>query len=381
MVCRHPGFVKSVDNARRGAAGGCGSHRRGADHPASPRGTLPWPCKPNAARRARPEPRGFAGGRRRVTDPSPDGRAAGQRIVLGHDLSESAELAVGLLARTRWSSATHVRVVSSPTGIGPGVSSFTYVDSVVAHAEQVRQAIQATHDRVASDLREAGLTVDARILPGMPADAILAEADRFGAGLIMVGAHRQSPLTATLLGSVSRAIVERAGCAVLVVRSASAGRVLLATDGSMLARLATSIVATSPMFASSTVRVVGVGSPPPRDSGVDLGEDARSEAHGATIAAATNDAALAVEHAVAALAAEGRRVESELRTGDAASQLVAAARDWPADMVVLGSGTTSTLRRLLLGSAARRVLDDVSASVLIAREPATQDESRPEEAS
>ena len=196
-----------------------------------------------------------------------------------------------LLAHARWSSATHVRVVSSPMGIGPGVSSFTYVDSVVAHAEQVRQAIQSTHDRVASDLRQAGLTVDARILPGMPAEAILAEADRLGAGLIMVGAHRQSPLTATLLGSVSKAVVERAGCAVLVVRSATAGRVLLATDGSMLARLATTIVATSPLFASSTVRVVGVSSPPPRSSGVVLREDARSEAYRTRTAASADDAA------------------------------------------------------------------------------------------
>ena len=103
-----------------------------------------------------------------MTDPSSVGHEAGQRILLGHDLSDSAELAVGLLAGARWSSATHVRVVSSPTGIGPGVSSFTYVDSVVAHVEQVRQAIHATHDRVASDLRDAGLTVDARILPGCP---------------------------------------------------------------------------------------------------------------------------------------------------------------------------------------------------------------------
>jgi nucleotide-binding universal stress UspA family protein len=316
-----------------------------------------------------------------VTDPSSVGHAAGQRILLGHDLSESAELALGLLAHARWSSASHVRVVSSPTSIGPGVSSFTYVDSVVAHAEQVHQAIQATHDRVASDLRETGLTVDARILPGMPADAILGEADRFGADLIMVGAHRQSPLTATLLGSVSRAIVERATCAVLVVRSATAGRVLLATDGSLLARLATTIVATSPMFASSTVRVVGVGPPPPRYAGVVLSADEWSEAYRGAIAAGTDDAALTVEEAVAALAAQGRRVETELRLGDAPSQLVAAARDWPADLVVLGSSATSTLRRLLLGSAARRVLDEVSSSVLIAREPAPQEKSRLEKPS
>ena len=258
------------------------------------------------------------------------------------------------------------------------MSSFTYVDSVLAHAEQVQRTIQSTHDRIAADLRQTGLTVDTRILPGMPADAILGEADRFNADLIIVGAHRQSSLTATLLGSVSRAVVERAGCSVLVARSATARRVLLATDGSSPARLATTILATSPMFASSVVRVVGVGPPPPRYAGVVLSEGERSEAYRATIAAATDDAAMAVGDAVAALAARDRRVESELRLGDVAGQLLAAARDWPADMVVLGSGTTSTVKRLLLGSAARRVLDDVSSSVLIAREHATQDKARPE---
>jgi nucleotide-binding universal stress UspA family protein len=283
-----------------------------------------------------------------VTEP---GQATGQRILLGHDLSDTAELAVALLEDARWSSATRVRVVSSPTGIGPGLSSFTYVDSVVAHAEQVQRAIEATHDRIASDLRETGLTVDTRIIPRMPADAILGEADRFGADLIIVGAHRQSSLTATLLGSVSRAVVERAACSVLVARSATARRVLLATDGSAPARLATTIVASSPMFAGSIVRVVGVGPPPPRH-----------------LAAPTGDAAPAVGDAVATLAADHRRVETELRVGDVPGQLVAAARDWPADLVVLGSGSTSTVKRLLLGSAARRVLDEVSSSVLIARE-------------
>ena len=295
-----------------------------------------------------------------MTEPTA-GHAAGERILLGHDLSDSAELAVAMLADARWSPMTHVRVVSSPTGIGPGLSSFTYVDSVLAHAEQVQRAIQSTHDRIAADLRQAGLTVDTRILPGMPADAILGEADRFDADLIVVGARRQSSLTATLLGSVSRAVVERAGCSVLVARSATARRVLLAADGSEPARLATTIVATSPLFASSVVRVVGVGPASP-----------------SPIAAATDDAAMAVGDAVAALAARDRRVETELRVGEVAGQLLAAARDWPADIVVLGSGTTSTLKRLLLGSAARRVLDEVSSSVLIARERATQDGTRRE---
>ena len=215
----------------------------------------------------------------------------------------------------------------------------------------------------------------------MPADAILGEADRFGADLIMVGAHRQSPLTSHAPGLRIESH-RRAGRLCGPRRAIRHRRARARGDG----RLHAGQARHDDRRHIADVRELhgprrGGRSAPPRYAGVVLSEDERSEAYRATIAAATDDAALAVEEAVTALAAQGRRVESELRLGDAAGQLVAAARDWPADMVVLGSGTTSTVKRLLLGSAARRVLDDVSSSVLIARERKTQGESRPEQMS
>lgn len=76
---------------------------------------------------------------------------------------------------------------------------------------------------------------------------------------------------------------------------------------------------------------------------------------------------MAVDEAVEQLAAAGRAVEVQVRLGDPATEVVAAAREWPADIVVIGSNGEPLLRRLLLGSVARKVLHAVPSSVLVAR--------------
>jgi nucleotide-binding universal stress UspA family protein len=59
-----------------------------------------------------------------------------------------------------------------------------------------------------------------------------------------------------------------------------------------------------------------------------------------------------------------------MRDGDAAGEIVAAAEQRQADLIVLGSRGRTGLTRLLLGSVARNVLSGSTASVLIVHEPA-----------
>ena len=69
----------------------------------------------------------------------------------------------------------------------------------------------------------------------------------------------------------------------------------------------------------------------------------------------------------AAVSTHAGVIEREIRLGEVSSQVLAAAAEWRADVVVLGSDARPALLRLLLGSSAVRVLDDVPSSVLIAR--------------
>ena len=288
-------------------------------------------------------------------------RASPLRILLAHDLSAAADLAVGLIAHASWPASSVVRIVTSRRGVGPGMSSFANLREARIHAHQVREAIASTHERVAAELRGAGVATESRTVRGKPEQAIVAEADRFGANLLVVGARRQGSIAATLLGSVSRAVVERASCSVLVARSTAIRRILLATDGSPPARLATTIVGTWPMFAGARILLVGVSEGPQGAGDRD------------TVATPADRATSAVDEAIAVLAGRGRDVQADIRTGEAATEVVTAAREWPADLVVQGAYAKPLLHRLILGSVARKVLDGVTCSVLVARPGPTTD--------
>lgn len=74
-----------------------------------------------------------------------------------------------------------------------------------------------------------------------------------------------------------------------------------------------------------------------------------------------------VDEAVAALRRAGGLADSEVREGDAADQLMRAASERGADLVVVGTRGLHGLGRLLLGSVARNVLLHAPASVLVVR--------------
>ena len=56
------------------------------------------------------------------------------------------------------------------------------------------------------------------MLEGSPKQAIVEEAERWGADLVVVGSHGRGFWGRLLLGSVSHAVAARANCPVLIVR-------------------------------------------------------------------------------------------------------------------------------------------------------------------
>lgn len=288
------------------------------------------------------------------------------RIVIGYDMSAEADRAADLVARTTWPTGSLVRLVTSSSGIGEERSSFSGRESKL-HAADVRAALAAAQERVTTLLAGVGLVADAVTVGGKPARAVVDHARTFGADLIVVGAQRRSSLASALLGSVSMDIAASAPCPVLIVRVEALERVVLATDGSPAAAAAVDVVASWPLFANAELRVVGVAAPPSRYVAAVLDEVDDREAE--ELAATRERTGAVVDATVERLAAEGRRVVGDIRTGDAASEIVAASDDWPADLVVLGSSDGSFVRRLVLGSVARNVAQAVNASVLVVRAP------------
>ena len=289
------------------------------------------------------------------------------RISLAYDGSPAAERAVGVVARATWPTGTSVRIVTSPVGIEP-LSSLSGIAEAQAGSRQITADIQRAQDRVAGVLAGSGLTVEAAVLHGSPGEAIVADAAAVGADLLVAGGRTHRSIAATLVGSVATELSARAPCSVLIVRVESFERVLLATDGSAAASTAVDLVGHWPAFGSAVVRVLGVAPRPPIYAGQALSTEELDAAY-ADDAETMGPIEAAAFEARTRLDRAERAVTHGVRVGDPAAELVAAAREWPADVVVVGATGRSGVERLLVGSVARTVLHEVHCSVLTVRPP------------
>jgi nucleotide-binding universal stress UspA family protein len=297
------------------------------------------------------------------------------RVLLAHDGSPGATEATALAGAISWPDDSVLRVVvvieslfpvAGPLVRGPG--TFPDLDAEIsAFAEEtVRDAVER--------LRALGRSVEGVILRGRAATALIEQARDDGADLVMVGSRGHGTIASLLLGSVSAEIVDHAPCPVLVARTASLRAIVFATDGSPSAQAAETILASWRIFEGLPTYVVSVAEVVrPWTSGI-APSMYREVVH--DYAADLREAKVAHEHvaesAAARLRKAGCRAEVEVRAGDAAAEVIAAADQRGADLVVIGSRGRTGATRLLLGSVARNVLSGSSASVLVVRDHAEE---------
>jgi nucleotide-binding universal stress UspA family protein len=297
------------------------------------------------------------------------------RVLLATDGSESAGVAVDLVAGMAWPDRTAVRVVQAvetTATLTDGPWPALYLLQADTLEADARQAAEASVEAVRRRLERPGLTVSTAVLVGRPSTAVVDAGRATEADLIVVGSRGHGTIATMLLGSVSQEVVDHAPMPVLVARRPAIGKVLLAWDGSDSARRAADLVATWPFFRGLSVRVVSVadigvpwwtgfpasGSPQLTPMYVEAAE-ASHKVHG--------DLA---RQMAAELTDAGLRATPELREGDAAGEIIAAANTSDADLIVLGTHGWTGVRRFVLGSVARNVLHHASASILVVRAPA-----------
>lgn len=76
------------------------------------------------------------------------------------------------------------------------------------------KAESIVHERIQNE----NVTVNAGVIIGNPARAVVEKAQDWGADLIVVGSHGYGFWGRMVIGSVSQAIINNAPCSVLVVR-------------------------------------------------------------------------------------------------------------------------------------------------------------------
>ncbi len=144
------------------------------------------------------------------------------RILLAVDGSPFSEAAVSEVALRPWPAASEVKVVTAfqvpmiPTPEVWAISS-EYLPALEQIArEQSKSIVDAAVAALAGGL-DKSLTVSGEVLQGLPREAILEEAEKWNADLIVMGSHGYGAWRGFLLGSVSRAVVTQAKCSVEVV--------------------------------------------------------------------------------------------------------------------------------------------------------------------
>lgn len=144
------------------------------------------------------------------------------KILIATDGSEFSGAAVDEVCRKVFKPGDEIKIVASVEPLPHVVGApFGVVDEY--HHELIKEArrqagefINLAEMQVRRVFPEAKLTGE--VLSGSPAQAIVENAEKWGADLIAVGSHGRGFWTRTMLGSVSSRVVSHAPCSVLVVR-------------------------------------------------------------------------------------------------------------------------------------------------------------------
>lgn len=228
------------------------------------------------------------------------------------------------------------------------------------------QAAIAARDRIEAALARLGADApdtETRIVAGSPALKLIEMCEAEKPALIVMRAHQKTRIIERILGSTTDRVIAAAVAPVLVVKRAvdrPYTRIVLATNGADDAATALSLVeAMLPDTGIHLVQAVEI-TPQLQEAMLRVGTD--QTALTAHRNALIKDARDNLRHLSAQ--AKSRTTRAVLR-GDPALAIVRSTRGAKVNLLAVGPGRTNLIRRLFIGSVARRVLRDAACDVLI----------------
>ena len=291
-------------------------------------------------------------------------------ILLAVDGSPSSLDARDLVAGLPWPTETRITLLTAFD-----VPAAWYADTAMAGdwlagaQDAMRQQAQEGLAEIAAPLEQRGWAIDQYVVEGRAATAILSTADDIDADLIVLGSRGRGPIRSMLLGSVSAEVANESRRSVLVARGSDVSRVLVATDGTecslvipdvltrwdALRGLETIVLSVTPVDSPTFELLISLYT---------LGEEPL-ECQRESLRTKHRDLADQMAQRLLGL---GMSAKAEVRSGDAAHEIVSAAAEHHADLIVTGSRCLHGIDQWLLGSVARNVVLHAHASVLVIRD-------------
>lgn len=302
-----------------------------------------------------------------------------QRILYPTDFSETASYAGSyacLLARKLGARLHVLHIVVFPL---PSMSvELTGLELARLQEEGRRQAAEKLEEYLRGEEFQ-GLEVQGTLALGVTEDEILKVAARERSDLIVMGTHGRTGLTRAFSGSVTEKVVRMAPCPVLAVKHPKiqvempwggiyTGRrrakemphlrkILVPLDGSPLAEEVLPQIKDLARSLDAEIILLRVAMIPylPGTDPRELEQKAAAGAH------------LYLEVKRRELEAEGFRVETVVRSGEAAEEIVEQAEAFGADLIAMVTHGRSGFKRWLMGSVAEKVLHGSDVPVLVYR--------------
>jgi nucleotide-binding universal stress UspA family protein len=287
------------------------------------------------------------------------------RVLVATDGSPSARAAVTTTAAFPWPRGAPVYGVVARRPHAPAETP-----------KRARPALDREGVRIAASARRAlaqrWQDADVAIVDKPPVAAVLDEARRLGASVVVLGWRGHGALSRFLFGSVSRGVVRQVTCPVLVVRHRprEMRSFVRGLDGSTNASRAAGFFATLRPPRGGRVTLIRVEEPTAVPSGRLLPRNVRAVVR-RELASLNRERREKAKRYLARIAARVTRagwiVGTSVRSGVPLDELLAVVGRTRPTALVVGARGAGGLRQLLLGSVAEGALNHSPVPVLIVR--------------
>ncbi|AHY47777.1 Universal stress protein family [Rubrobacter radiotolerans] len=142
------------------------------------------------------------------------------KILVAVDGSPEAEVALDRAQEIAWQTGSELHMFHAIHR--EPLAPYPYpvaAESAESYMEDTQRKAREYFEEKAAEIREVGGSVaSVKVVLGQPEKEIVREAERIGAGLVVIGSRGLGGVRRALLGSVSDAVMRHAHCPVLVVR-------------------------------------------------------------------------------------------------------------------------------------------------------------------
>lgn len=282
-------------------------------------------------------------------------------ILVATDFSKTADAGVRWATEVAQSSGATVHVLHSFKLPNVGTP---YSPPPAKMVEALEDRVHALLAETAEKVKAAGVAVEVEFARGRPFDAIEAAARSLPADLIVLGTQGQGFVEHLLLGSTAERVVSRAPCPVLAVHPGDGASerptsILVPCDFSEEAFAAAETAMA--LFSSSggTLHVMHAYFLP-----IEYGAYGAVAASQEYLAEVAQSSLKELQEWAKPLSGRGWDVECEVTEGPAVTAVLRTSKEKDIDLIAMGTHGRSKVAELVLGSVAKKVLQNATCPVL-----------------